>query len=365
MAEQNSEWSDRRTWARLAGLVLVIIVGLGILVTAFVWPTVSSSPKNVPIAVAPAAAAGQVSAATAGHAPAGAIDIHPLADRAAAEAAIRSREVYGAIVVDQSGPVVLKAGAASPAIGQLLDQLAAAVTASAQGVQPGVAVDVVPSPPGDPRGAGFSIAIIPLTIAGLVLGAVLGRAFRSRAVRLSGLLLGSLVGGLMIAWLLSLLGALDGSYLPEVAVIAITIGAVAAVTLAALGVANPAGIAPVAAVMVLLGIPLSGAMSAPELLPTFWGGLGQWLPPGAGINLLRTVSFFPNAGGAEPAWILMGWLLLGVVGVVLGHTHRVAGYDDGTGTDPDAVSGPGSIGEPGGRASAGHVSAAVAAAPYQ
>jgi hypothetical protein len=314
----------RRSWIRLAGLLVVVNLGLAVLITAFVWPTVSSAPKDVPIAVAPSAAATQVSAMLAGHGPAGAVEVVPVTDHAAAEQAIRSRDVYGAIVVGPSGPVVLKASAASGAVGQLLDQLAAAMSAQAQGVPLGAAVDVVPSPTGDPHGAGFAISTIPLTIAGLVLGAAIAFSVPRRGIRLVGLIVGAVVAGVVVAWLLHILGVLDGSYPVEALAIAATIGSVAAVTVGAVAVGGRPGIAPVAAVMVLLGVPLSGAMSAPEFLPTFWGGLGQWLPPGAGANLVRTVAFFPDASAAGSAWILVGWLLVGVAAVALSRLRRGA-----------------------------------------
>lgn len=42
-----------------------------------------------------------------------------------------------------------------------------------------------------------------------------------------------------------------------------------------------AGIGVTALVMILLGSPLSGVQTAPEMVPAGWGALGQLLPPGA------------------------------------------------------------------------------------
>ena len=50
----------------------------------------------------------------------------------------------------------------------------------------------------------------------------------------------------------------------------------------------------------LLGNPLSGLNSAPEMLPSGWGELGQWLPQGANATLLRSTAFFDGAGGDLP-----------------------------------------------------------------
>ena len=51
-----------------------------------------------------------------------------------------------------------------------------------------------------------------------------------------------------------------------------------------------------ALIALLLGNPLSGLTSAPELLPSGWGAFGQWLPQGANATLLRSTAFFDGAG---------------------------------------------------------------------
>jgi hypothetical protein len=56
-----------------------------------------------------------------------------------------------------------------------------------------------------------------------------------------------------------------------------------------------------AVIIVLIGNPLSGLTSAPELLPTPWGTAGQYLPPGASASLLRITAFFHRHGGLHPA----------------------------------------------------------------
>jgi len=74
--------------------------------------------------------------------------------------------------------------------------------------------------------------------------------------------------------------------------------------------------------MVLLGNPLSGAASAPELLPQPWGAIGQVLPPGAGVTLLRSTSFFDGAAATGPLWILLGWFVAGCA-LILAAQRRV------------------------------------------
>jgi hypothetical protein len=68
----------------------------------------------------------------------------------------------------------------------------------------------------------------------------------------------------------------------------------------------------------LVGNPLSGVSSAPELLPQPWGAVGQWMPVGAGGSLLRSVTYFGGAGDAQALWVLAGYAGLGLTLVLLG-----------------------------------------------
>ena len=54
------------------------------------------------------------------------------------------------------------------------------------------------------------------------------------------------------------------------------------------------------------------------MLPDPVGAIGQWLPPGAGVSLLRSVSFFDGAAASGPALTLAWWAALGLGAVLLG-----------------------------------------------
>jgi hypothetical protein len=79
-----------------------------------------------------------------------------------------------------------------------------------------------------------------------------------------------------------------------------------------------AGIEVAAGVVMLFGNPFSGAASAPRLLPEPAGAIGQWLPPGAGTTLLRSVSYFDGAAATGPALTLTWWAALGLGAILLG-----------------------------------------------
>ncbi|MDQ1040320.1 hypothetical protein QFZ75_006736 [Streptomyces sp. V3I8] len=79
--------------------------------------------------------------------------------------------------------------------------------------------------------------------------------------------------------------------------------------------------------MMMPGNPFSGASSAPEMLPAPVGVIGQWLPPGAGASLLRSVSFFDGAAASGPALTPAWWSALGLGAILLGGAleHRATG----------------------------------------
>ncbi|MFI6644089.1 ABC transporter permease [Streptomyces sp. NPDC050504] len=319
----------RRTLA-----VLLLVPALAALALwAFAWPAARTAPRDLPVGVAgPPAATAAFERGLARHA--GAFEVHRYADGAAARAAVEDRIVYGAVVADPAGPRLLTASAASPVVAQLLRE---AVTAQAPpGAAPRVE-DVVPAPAGDPRGAGLASSVLPLALAGVAAGAavtLLGLRGRRAALALTGA--ACLVGLVGAALAHSWLGVLAGDWWAEAGALGLTALAIGA-TVAGLGaLLGPAGIGVGALLVVLLGNPFAGVASAPELLPEPVGALGQWLPPGAGGSLLRSVAFFDGAGAAGPLRVLALWAALGLTGVLVGRAAR--GADPGPAPRPRTTS---------------------------
>ena len=292
------------------------VVGLTVLLTlvlaAFVWPATNIAPRDLPVGLAaPDPLAGQIEQGI-GRGAEGALQITRVADRAEAERLIRDREIYGAIVVDSSGASVLTASAASPVVAQLLGQLANSL-GQAFGQQPQI-VDVVPLPADDPRGAGLAGAALPLVLGAVAAAALLTRVLPGTLARLVGVLSLSVVAGLAMAAVLQFwLGSLEGSYWANAGVLALALAASATVLLGLERLLGYAGLGLGAAVLLLLGNPLSGLTSAPELLPRGWGELGQMMPPGAAGTALRSVAFFDGAGAGQALVVLLSWLGVGIV----------------------------------------------------
>jgi hypothetical protein len=299
--------------ARAVVIALGLVALQALVVLLFAWPNARLAPRDLPLVVTgPPAAVASVEDALAG----GSIDLSVVADEEAARAAVLDREAYGALVLDPAGTTVLTAAGASAAVAQQLQQLAAAAverpgeTPASTGV---AVVDVAPGAPDDPRGAALAASLLPLVLTGMVCGLLLTLLVPGTAARAIGIVVFALAGGLVsTAVVQGFLGALTGSYWSNAGVVALTLLAIAA-TVAGLGtVLGRAGLALGAATMFLLGNPLSGIASAPELLPQPWGALGQLLPPGAGGTLLRNVAFFDGAAVATPLLVLGAWATVGL-----------------------------------------------------
>jgi hypothetical protein len=301
---------------RATGVVILLAAVLAIVSIAFALPAARTAPHEVPIGAAGAqAASGQVAAILDKQAP-GAFKLTYYPGEQALRDAIRNRDVYGGISFGPDGRTLMIATGGSPMIAQMLTQIANGI-AQRTGM-PLRTVDLAPPTADDPRGVGLAASALPITLAGLLpaiaLVFVLKREMWTRfgaAVVFAG------VAGWTIAALLRFVfGSIDQNFWGVTG--GLTLGVLAAgLSLLGLGsLFGRAGLAVGALLALLLGNPLSGLNSAPELLPSGWGQFGQWLPQGANATLLRSTAFFDGAGGILPIVVLTCWALAGAALIV-------------------------------------------------
>lgn len=302
---------------RATGIVVVLTVVLAIVALAFALPAVNTAPHNVPIGAAgPQAASGQVEAILTQRAP-GAFDITYYPGEAALRDAIRTRDVYGGIAFGPDGRTLMIATGASPVVAQVLTQVADGI-AKHTGAQLQIQ-DLAPPTAADPRGAGLAASALPITLAALLPAVALVLVLRREIwTRVTAMVVFSGVSAVTIAALLRfVLGSIDQNFWAVTA--GLTLGVLAAgLTIMGLGsVFGRAGLIVGALLALLVGNPLSGLNSAPEMLPGGWGQLGQWLPQGANASLLRSTAFFDGAGGAMPIIVLACWVVVGAALMVI------------------------------------------------
>ncbi|MFC5173799.1 hypothetical protein [Streptomyces mutomycini] len=315
---------------RAVAVILLVPLIVTISLWAFSWPAARIGPRDLPVGVAGAApAADQLQEQFEQRE--GAFEVHRYADAGAAREAIEDRAVYGAVVVTGEGPHLLTASAAGPVVAQLLTEVAEGA-APAGTVMP--VTDVVAAPGTDPRGAALGASILPLALAGVAAGAMV-TMMKLRGTRAALTLAGAagLVGVAATAVAHSWLGVLTGDWWTEAGVVGLTVLAIASAVGGLAALLGAKGIGVGALLMVLLGNSFSGVTSAPELLPEPVGAIGQWLPPGAGGSLLRSVAFFDGATAGGAALTLAVWATLGLAAVLIGGRRKpeAEGADQFTG----------------------------------
>lgn len=328
-------------WLRSVVLALGAAVAVLVVLLAFLWPTVTSEVKDLPIAVAgDSARAAQVETQLDSAAD-GAFDVTTVSSRADAVRLIRTRDVFGAIVLGEK-PEVLTASANGAAVTQLLGQVAATLqkqanAQAAAAVQEAVAAgkapagtvaptitvtvtDVVPLASTDARGLGLTAAAFPLVLGGMLGGVLISLLVAGSWRRLTAVVVYAVAGGLGVAAVLQgWFGILQGDFAANALAIGLSMFATAAFIVGMNALIGRAGIAVGAVLTVLVGNPISSAAQPLQFLVGPWGAIGQWFVPGASVTLLRDLSYFPDANASGSWLVLLGWAAVGLIGMLAGH----------------------------------------------
>jgi len=320
-------------WRRLVGLGAALAAVVTLIALAFLWPSAASDAHDLPLAVAgPAAATAPVEQGLEQRAP-GTFDVVEVADRDAAEHLVLTRDVYGAIVLGDQ-PEILTATASSSVVAQQLAALSPVLAqqlSAATGTDVSVPVtDLVPLASGDPRGTILGLVTLPVVIGGMIGGIGISLLVVGVWRRVAAAGVYAAVGGLAVAGVLQgLFGALQGSYLVNASIIALTLAGIASVIIGFVSIVGRAGIAIGPVLFLLVANPLASAAAPWQMLPAPWGQIGQWFPPGAAAALLRDHSYFPQASTASLWLALVGWVVLGLVLSTVGHFRNTGGATAG------------------------------------
>ncbi|MFF1635117.1 ABC transporter permease [Leifsonia sp. NPDC058248] len=340
-APQLAPHSTHTPWRRAVALAIGAAAAVALVLIAFVWPTITSSVKDVPIAVAGTSAQVATVEKALDQAASGAFDVTAVSSRSQAVDRIRTRDVYGAIVLGDK-PEVLTASANGLAVSQILNQIAgqlqtqanaqaaaatqqaiAAGQAPAGTVPPTITVgvtDVVPLASTDARGLGLTAASFPLVLGGLLGGILISLLVAGVWRRLAAVTTYAVVGGLgIVAIMQGWFGVLQGSYWVNALAVGLAMFATASFIVGMNALIGRAGIAVGSVVTMLVGNPLSSAAQPLQFTVAPWGAVGQWFVPGASSTLVRDLSYFPQADTTFPWLVLAGWSLFGVLAMLLGH----------------------------------------------
>jgi hypothetical protein len=127
----------------------------------------------------------------------------------------------------------------------------------------------------------------------------------------------ALLFGVTLATVAGLFGVgADAAFLDMTVALSLVSFAVIASTSALVALIGPAGSAIAGVVYFVIGAQISGAGTAPEFLPSFWHDLGQALPVGAGVSLLRDVFYFPDAATGGAVAVLAAYAGVGTLTLI-------------------------------------------------
>jgi hypothetical protein len=323
MSEETKTVEKGSFWSPVLQITIMVTLIVSTILTIFAWPLANATPRSVPIGVAsdfPSITAqlqGQLDSADPG-----AFKLVEYKDLATAKKAVAHREVYGVLVI-ATHPQVLIASGASPTMAQLITSISIKLGQQFTQANGGhqlifTPTDLAPLGTKDPRGLGLNAGSLPLIIAGIVVGILGSMRLKRRSQMFAVAGTAGVVAGLSIVAILNLwLGSLQGNYFLEVLVVAVGIAAVSLTVMGAAVIGKRAGLITVIAVFFIVGNPLSGVALPEELYPSDLGSLGQKLPLGAEVNLLRRISYFPEAD-TTVQWVTLGvWLAIGALLVYL------------------------------------------------
>jgi hypothetical protein len=305
---ESAQTHQGKAWGKALAAVVGTSVLLAVLVIAFALPASRSGPHNLPIGVV-----GSSAQVDAFHSGATSFAVSDFGSADDARQAIEHRQIYGAVVLNSPTHVdVLVATAASPTAAALVQALGQHI---AQSTHRSVHIDDVRGFPNrDSKGVGLAAGAFPMAIGGFIGAMVIMMLIPRPAGRILAAIGFAVMGGLTIVGTLQfVIGTFDGNFWMTSLAGMLGIAATCFTVLGLREVLGSAGLGIAAVLLVLLGNPLSGLASAPEMLPTPWGTIGQLLPPGATGTLMRDVAFFDGYGTAKPLLTLTCYLIAGAI----------------------------------------------------
>jgi hypothetical protein len=239
-----------------------------------------------------------------------ALNHHP--SYAAAKDALEAQEAFAIIRLSPAKGVELDvASAAGSSVAELLQQAAPKV-ADDVGV-PVTVQDLKPLQVGDPRG----LALFYISLAAVILGFVgaIQLSVHARALhppeRIAFTAAYAVLGGLAIAVVVDwLLNAINLPFAHSWLILSLTMFASGMVFTMFQTLFGRWAVLPTWVLMVMLGNPSSGGAVSWPLLPSPFGVIGRWLPPGAAVNAQHTAVYFPGSLHVQPYACLAGWAVL-------------------------------------------------------
>lgn len=299
-----------------------LALGLGFVISyvgALHDPRLQNAPVTV-VSNSPRATAQIVSALN--QQTGGAIAASAGTTEAAARAAVADRSTAAAYVYDAGGSqdTLIVATAAGSAQAAAIEKIF--LQADEQSGRTLAVQNLVAAGTADFNGVSLFYLVVGWSVTGYLIAAILGLSSGSRpanltraVIRLVTLALCAFLAGLIGTLVVQqhVLGALSGQFWPMVATGTLLVFGVGAITMALQIAFGVAGIGLAVLLVVVLGNPSAGGAFPRSMLPPFWRAVGAFLPPGAGVDSVRSIVYFGGARTGYPLLILGGYALVGLL----------------------------------------------------
>jgi hypothetical protein len=298
----------------IGGLVLAVTL-LGLIGSAIQDP----HPHGIPVGlVGPPAATEPISSGFANNAP-GAFQFTLYDTEAQGRAALDSRNIDGLLVLGDSTPRLIVAGAEGDGVtGVITTALSNAFKSQGSSLQ----VEVVhPFAAGDAHGLVLFFAVVALIISALVAQVLLLTATKDTVFAqrfLVVLAFGALAGPILLGTAELIAGDYGSGIWAAIGPLMLAGVALGAAVLGLIRLLGRAGIAVAVLVVILVDLVSSGGPVGSQLLPDFYRSLSPWMPAGPLYSGLLGALYFNGSGVEGALLILPAWFVAGMVLMLLG-----------------------------------------------
>lgn len=306
--------------ARMIALFIMPFLIITMMYATYVGTSHDAAPQDVPVGVVGAAGVAAASTTALAQqleaAAGGTLDLVVVRDAGDVEGLLRDGEIAGAIEVPSGGggARLYTAAATGASQASLVTGLVSPL-AEAQGwtVEP---VELAPLPPGDTSGTAAFFAAMGMMLAGYVpLSAILlgtPNLVRVRAFLPLSVAWAAVSSTIIWTILGPVIGAVDGHFLPFVAIGTLAVMAVHTTQLLFTKLVGPFAVLLGMLLWVIFGVPASGLALPIDTMPGFFQWLHHVLPLPAAGEAIRSVLYFGGQGIGGNLLVLGGWLAAGL-----------------------------------------------------
>lgn len=300
----------------IAGMVMPLFL-MTVLPLLYTWGLHSPSPHDMDVRIIGTSQQAEQMAQQLQAQVGSSFAVGVVPDVDAAKAALSGLETRGAYDPATNTVYVASTGnlAATQAAEGLFESIGEKVTGS-----PPTVYDVVPTSSSDTLATSLLFVGLGAILGGFLSATVLqlllpGLSLRVELTIIAIMSVASAIVPAFIAY--GVYGAVHGSVLKVLVLLAISAFIIGSFHLGGMRLIGPAMVAPTLLIMVLLGIPASGAAIAPEMVPGFFTSLHNILPTPALLEGLKRLVYFPDAsiGSTVAVLAMWGFLAAGLLGL--------------------------------------------------